>query len=120
MPSNCLSRPASTASWSRALHDHKLLGSASFVLAASASCESEEAAPARCRAHLKVGAVEHIRQLVNLHPPRDPVKPLPVAPRQIPFHPTRPISFSNPTPRTWPGWSAPAVSRSTYPAGCRA
>lgn len=30
--------------------------------------------------------------------------------------PTRPISFSNPTPRTWPSWSAPAVSRSTYPA----
>ena len=36
--------------------------------------------------HLKVGAVEHIRQLVNLHLPGIRVKPLPVAPRQIPFH----------------------------------
>ncbi|WP_215201470.1 type VI secretion system baseplate subunit TssK, partial [Escherichia coli] len=32
------------------------------------------------------GAVEHIRQLVNLHLPGIRVKPLPVAPRQIPFH----------------------------------
>ena len=84
MPSNCLSRPASTASWSRPC-DHKLLGSASFVLAASANCESEELRQ-RLPAHLKVGAVEHIRQLVNLHLPGIRVKPLPVAPRQIPFH----------------------------------
>ncbi len=68
-----------------ALHDHKLLGSASFVLAASANCESEELRQ-RLPAHLKVGAVEHIRQLVNLHLPGIRVKPLPVAPRQIPFH----------------------------------
>ncbi|WP_049315684.1 type VI secretion system baseplate subunit TssK, partial [Pseudomonas aeruginosa] len=67
------------------LHDHKLLGSASFVLAASANCESEELRQ-RLPAHLKVGAVEHIRQLVNLHLPGIRVKPLPVAPRQIPFH----------------------------------
>ncbi len=67
------------------LHDHKLLGSASFVLAASANCESEELRQ-RLPAHLKVGAVEHIRQLVNLHLPGIRVKPLPMAPRQIPFH----------------------------------
>ena len=67
------------------LHDHKLLGSASFVLAASAQCDSEEMRQ-RLPAHLKVGPVERIRQLVNLHLPGIRVKPLPVAPRQIPFH----------------------------------
>lgn len=67
------------------LHDHKLLGSSSFVLAASAQCDSEELRQ-RLPAHLKVGPVERIRQLVNLHLPGFKVKPLPVAPRQIPFH----------------------------------
>ena len=96
------------------LHDHKLLGSASFVLAASANCESEELRQ-RLPAHLKVGAVEHIRQLVNLHLPgiRGRCRWRRGRSRSTP---TRPISFSNPTPRTWPSWSAPAVSRSTYPA----
>jgi type VI secretion system protein ImpJ len=67
------------------LKDHKLLGAASFVLAASANCDSETLRQ-RLPAHLKVGAVEHIRQLVNLHLPGIKVRPLPVAPRQIPFH----------------------------------
>ena len=67
------------------LHDHKLLGASSFVLAASAQCDSEELRQ-RLPAHLKVGPVERIRQLVNLHLPGIKVKPLPVAPRQIPFH----------------------------------
>jgi type VI secretion system protein ImpJ len=67
------------------LQDHKLLGSASFVLAASADCDSEELRR-RLPSHLKIGPVERIRQLVNLHLPGIKVKPLPVAPRQIPFH----------------------------------
>ncbi|MBF8781409.1 type VI secretion system baseplate subunit TssK [Pseudomonas fulva] len=67
------------------LHDPGLLGRASFVLAAKANCESE-ALRQRLPAHLKVGPVEHIRQLVNLHLPGIRVRPLPVAPRQIPFH----------------------------------
>ncbi|WP_419712597.1 type VI secretion system baseplate subunit TssK [Pseudomonas sp. NFX224] len=67
------------------LHDHKLLSSASFVLAASAQCDSEELRH-RLPAHLKVGPVESIRQLVNLHLPGIKVRPLPVAPRQIAFH----------------------------------
>ena len=69
----------------RAHDDHKLLGTSSFVLAASAQCDSEELRQ-RLPAHLKVGPVERIRQLVNLHLPGIKVKPLPVAPRQIPFH----------------------------------
>ncbi len=67
------------------LHDHKLLGSASFVLAANAQCDSEELRK-RLPAHMKIGPVERIRQLVNLHLPGIRIKPLPVAPRQIPFH----------------------------------
>lgn len=67
------------------LHDHKLLGTSTFVLAASAQCDSEELR-SRLPAHLKVGPVERIRQLVNLHLPGIRIKPLPVAPRQIPFY----------------------------------
>ena len=67
------------------LHDQKLLGSASFVLAVSANCDSEELRH-RLPKHLKVGPVERIRQLVNLHLPGFKIKPLPVAPRQIAFH----------------------------------
>lgn len=67
------------------LSDRSLLGSATFVLAASAACDSEDLRK-RLPAHLKVAPVESIRQLVNLHLPGIKVKPLPVAPRQIPFH----------------------------------
>lgn len=65
--------------------DLKLLGSATFILAASAQCDGEELRN-RLPAHLKVGPVERIRELVNLHLAGIRVRPLPVAPRQIPFH----------------------------------
>ncbi len=71
-----------------ALSDRSLLGTATFVLAASAACDSEDLRK-RLPAHLKVAPVESIRQLVNLHLPGIKVKPLPVAPRQIPFHATK-------------------------------
>ncbi|MFJ7313488.1 type VI secretion system baseplate subunit TssK [Pseudomonas sp. NPDC098747] len=67
------------------LPDKTLLSSATFVLAASAQCDSEELRT-RLPAHLKVGTTETIRQLVNLHLPGLKVKALPVAPRQIAFH----------------------------------
>lgn len=67
------------------LQDHTLVGTASFVLSASAQCDSESLRH-RLPAHLKIGAVERIRQLVNLHLPGIKLKPLPVAPRQIAFH----------------------------------
>jgi type VI secretion system protein ImpJ len=63
----------------------KLLGTATFILAATAQCEAQELRQ-RLPAHLKIGPVERIRELVNLHLPGIKVKPLPVAPRQIPFH----------------------------------
>lgn len=65
--------------------DLNVLGTATFVLAASAHCDSDELRH-RLPAHLKVGPVERIRELVNLHLAGIKVKPLPVAPRQIPFH----------------------------------
>lgn len=65
--------------------DLKLLGTATFILAVAAQCDSEELRH-RLPAHLKIGPVERIRELVNLHLAGIKVKPLPVAPRQIPFH----------------------------------
>ncbi|AZE94377.1 Uncharacterized protein ImpJ/VasE [Pseudomonas orientalis] len=65
--------------------DLKLLGTATFILAAAAQSDSEQLRQ-RLPAHLKVGPVERIRELVNLHLAGIKVKPLPVAPRQIPFH----------------------------------
>ncbi|WP_428553843.1 type VI secretion system baseplate subunit TssK [Pseudomonas edaphica] len=65
--------------------DLKLLGTATFILAVAAQCDSEELRH-RLPAHLKIGPVERIRELVNLHLVGIKVKPLPVAPRQIPFH----------------------------------
>ncbi|OPA85210.1 type VI secretion system-associated protein [Pseudomonas fluorescens] len=65
--------------------DLKLLGTATFILAAAAQCDSEELRH-RLPTHLKVGSVERIRELVNLHLAGIKLKPLPVAPRQIPFH----------------------------------
>ncbi|WP_434602425.1 type VI secretion system baseplate subunit TssK [Pseudomonas sp. Z4-7] len=67
------------------VNDLSLLDSASFVLAASADCDGEELRR-RLPSHLKIGSVEQIRQLVNLHLPGIRIRPLPVVPRQIAFH----------------------------------
>ncbi|MBM7063372.1 type VI secretion system baseplate subunit TssK [Pseudomonas sp. UL073] len=67
------------------LFDHRLLGSASFVLAASAQGDTSMLRQ-RLPSQLKIGAVERIRQLVNLHLPGIRLQPLPVAPRQLPYH----------------------------------
>lgn len=65
--------------------DRKLLGSAGFVLAVSADIPAEDV-----RRHFagqaKIGPVEEIRQLVNSALPGITLRPLPVAPRQIPYH----------------------------------
>jgi type VI secretion system protein ImpJ len=65
--------------------DRSLYGSAVFVLAARADIPSEELRR-RFPAQLKIGPVERITDLVRLQLPGVPVLPLPVAPRQIPFH----------------------------------
>ena len=64
--------------------DRKLISTAGFVLAVSADVPSEN-----LRRHFagqaKIGSVEEIRQLVNSALPGIPMRPLPVAPRQIPY-----------------------------------
>jgi len=65
--------------------DRQILRASSFVLTAQADMPTETLRrlfPSQA----KIGAVEQIRELVNVALPGIPVRPLPVAPRQIPFH----------------------------------
>ncbi|MES2820470.1 MAG: type VI secretion system baseplate subunit TssK [Pseudomonadota bacterium] len=67
------------------IRDSELLRSAQFVLAVHASL-----APEVLRSHfptqVKIGPVDKIRDLVNLHLPGVGLRALPIAPRQIPYH----------------------------------
>lgn len=65
--------------------DRSLIDTATFVLAAKADL-AEEAVRTHLPAQIKIGPVERIRQLVNAAMPGITLQPLPVAPRQIPFH----------------------------------
>jgi type VI secretion system protein ImpJ len=65
--------------------DRTLFSTAVFVLAARADLPAEELRR-RFPAQLKIGPVEQIRDLVMAALPGVPVHPVPVAPRQIPFH----------------------------------
>jgi type VI secretion system protein ImpJ len=65
--------------------DRTLFGSAVFVLAARADMPSEELRK-RFPAQVKIGPAERIVELVRLQLPGIALQPIPVAPRQIPFH----------------------------------
>ena len=65
--------------------DHELLRSASFVLAVNAQMPGD-ALRVRFPTQVKMGPVERLRDLVNLQLPGIVLRPLPVAPRQIPYH----------------------------------
>jgi type VI secretion system protein ImpJ len=65
--------------------DRTLFGSAVFILAARADMPSEELRR-RFPSQLKIGAAEKIVELVRLNLPGIGMQPVPVAPRQIPFH----------------------------------
>jgi type VI secretion system protein ImpJ len=65
--------------------DVNLQRSATFVLAVSAQLPGD-ALRARFPTQVKIGPVERIRDLVNLQLPGVGLRPLPVAPRQIPYH----------------------------------
>jgi type VI secretion system protein ImpJ len=65
--------------------DRALFGTAVFILAARADLPAEELRR-RFPAQVKIGPVEKIRDLVNLQLPGLALQPLPVAPRQIPYH----------------------------------
>jgi type VI secretion system protein ImpJ len=65
--------------------DQELIRTAGFVLAVNAQVPAEQLR-ARFPSQTKLGPVEKLRDLVNLQLPGIALKPLPVAPRQIPFH----------------------------------
>jgi len=65
--------------------DRSLLNTAVFVLAVRADVP-ENSLRSHFPAQVKIGPVERIRQLVNAAMPGIPLKVLPVAPRQIPYH----------------------------------
>ena len=65
--------------------DAELLRTATFVLAVNAQMPPE-AIRSSFPAQVKIGSVEKIRDLVNLQLPGIALRPLPVAPRQLPFH----------------------------------
>jgi type VI secretion system protein ImpJ len=65
--------------------DLELQRTAMFVLAVAAQLPGE-ALRARFPTQTKIGPVERIRDLVNLQLPGVGLRPLPVAPRQIPYH----------------------------------
>lgn len=67
------------------IHDKKLLGTATFILVAQADMEKEGLRNLLPR-QIKIGTPENIRSLVNSHLAGVKITPLPVAPRQIPFH----------------------------------
>jgi type VI secretion system protein ImpJ len=65
--------------------DVELQRTAQFVLAVAAQMPGE-ALRGRFPTQVKIGPVERIRDLVNLQLPGVTLRPLPVAPRQIPYH----------------------------------
>jgi type VI secretion system protein ImpJ len=65
--------------------DRSILRGASFVLSVQADMPTEQL-QRLFPSQVKIGAVEHIRELVNVLLPGIAVRPLPVAPRQIPFY----------------------------------
>lgn len=65
--------------------DQELIRTAMFVLAVNAQVPAEQLR-ARFPSQVKLGPVEKLRDLVNLQLQGIALKPLPVAPRQIPFH----------------------------------
>lgn len=62
-----------------------LIKTATFVLAVAADLPGEQVRK-QFPSQVKIGPVEKIRDLVNLHLPGVGLRPLPVAPRQIPYH----------------------------------
>ncbi len=67
------------------VHDKGMFKSANFILAVNAQLPAE-AIRVKIPVQVKIGPSEKIRDLVNLALPGIPLTPLPVAPRQLPFH----------------------------------
>ena len=67
------------------LTDRSILRNSNFVLSVQADMPGETLRRL-FPAQVKIGAVEHIRELVNVALPGISIRPLGAAPRQIPFH----------------------------------
>ncbi|MFK8017737.1 MAG: type VI secretion system baseplate subunit TssK [Gammaproteobacteria bacterium] len=65
--------------------DKTLLQDAQFILAVSADMPTETLRKS-LPMQIKIGSTERIKELVNLQLPGIGIRPLPVAPRQIPYH----------------------------------
>ncbi len=65
--------------------DLNLVKAASFVLAVFAELPAD-VVRSRFPTQVKIGPVEKIRDLVNLHLPGVRVHPMPIAPRELPYH----------------------------------
>jgi len=65
--------------------DRKILRSASFVLTAQADMRAQDFRRL-FPSQVKIGAFEHLRELVTVAMPGIEIRPLPVAPRSLPFH----------------------------------
>jgi type VI secretion system protein ImpJ len=68
-----------------AILDRNILRASNFVLSVQAEVPTETLRRL-FPAQVKIGAVEQIRELVNIALPGIAVRPMPVAPRQIPFY----------------------------------
>jgi type VI secretion system protein ImpJ len=67
------------------VNDLELVRTASFVLAVNARVPAEQLRQ-HFPAQTKIGPIDKIKDLVNLQLPGIALRPLPVAPRQLPFH----------------------------------
>lgn len=67
------------------ISDRSLVGSANFVLAVKADLPSEQLRN-NFGTQAKIAPVEKVRDIISAQLPGIPIKPLPVAPRQIPYH----------------------------------
>lgn len=67
------------------IQDQSLLESADFILVVRARMPLEDLRRLFVQ-QTKVASVEKIRELISLQLPGVPVNPLPVAPRQLPYH----------------------------------
>lgn len=67
------------------IHDPQLVESAEFIIAVKARMPLDELRRLFTQ-QTKVSSVEKIRELISLQLPGIPITPLPVAPRQLPYH----------------------------------
>ena len=84
------------------LADKNLISEAQFVLAVKADVP-QEMLQSTFPSQIKIGPVEHIRQMVNSGLPGIGLRLLPVAPRQIPYHAGFTYFELDQTSRHWEG-----------------